>query len=65
MASILSNCFVVKSITEGKLEYCEAKDVLWDTGATNTIVSNSIVKALGLQPIKKALIAGIGGYIEI
>lgn len=64
VASILSSCFVVKSIAESKLEYCEAKDVLWDTGATNTIISNGIAKALGLVPIKKALIAGIGGDVE-
>lgn len=32
--SILSSCFVIKPATNNKLEYCEAKDVLWDTGAT-------------------------------
>lgn len=64
VTSILSCCFVVKSIADGKLEYCEAKDVLWDTGATNSIISNGIAKALGLKPIKKALIAGVGGEIE-
>ena len=47
-----------------KLEYCEAKDVLWDTGATNTIISRNIADALGLEPIQKAMIAGIGGNVE-
>ena len=59
--SILSSCFVIKPVTNNKLEYCEAKDVLWDTGATNTIISRNIADALGLEPIQKAMIAGIGG----
>lgn len=62
--SVLSNCFVIKPTNTNKLEYCEAKDVLWDTGATNTIISNSMAQALGLEPIKKAIIAGIGGNVE-
>lgn len=41
--SILSSCFVIKPATNNKLEYCEAKDVLWDTGATNTIISRNMV----------------------
>ena len=62
--SILSSCYVFKPTDTSKLEYCEAKDVLWDTGATNTIISQNMADALGLQPIKKALIAGIGGNVE-
>ena len=62
--SILSSCFVIKPATNNKLEYCEAKDVLWDTGATNTIISRNIADALGLEPIQKAMIAGIGGNVE-
>lgn len=62
--SIISICLVVKSVNGTNIEYCEAKDVLWDTGATNTIISQSIADALGLEPIKKALISGIGGNIE-
>jgi predicted aspartyl protease len=55
---------VIKPATNNKLEYCEAKDVLWDTGATNTIISRNIADALGLEPIQKAMIAGIGGNVE-
>lgn len=62
--SILSGCFVVKPVVDGKVEYCEAENVLWDTGATNTIMSKNIAEALKLTPIKKAMIAGIGGSIE-
>lgn len=62
--SILSSCYVFKPTDTSKLEYCEAKDVLWDTGATNTIISLNMADALELQPIKKALIAGIGGNVE-
>ena len=53
--SILSSCFVIKPATNNKLEYCEAKDVLWDTGATNTIISRNIADALGLEPSLKHL----------
>ena len=62
--SILSSCIVIKAILHNKLEYCEAQDVLWDTGATNTIVSKNIIDALKLEPIKKAYISGIGGNVE-
>lgn len=62
--SILPSCFVIKPATNNKLEYCEAKDVLWDTGATNTIISRNIADALGLEPIQKVMIAGIGGNVE-
>ena len=55
---------MIKPATNNKLEYCEAKDVLWDTGATNTIISRNIADALGLEPIQKAMIAGIGGNVE-
>ena len=62
--SVLSACFVVKPIVDGNVEYCEAENVLWDTGATNTIISKNIAEALKLNPIKKAVISGIGGSIE-
>ena len=62
--SIVSSCFVVKQVAGNKIEYCEVQNVLWDTGATNTIISKNIADALGLEPIKKALISGIGGNVE-
>lgn len=53
--SILSSCFVIKPATNNKLEYCEAKDVLWDTGATNTIIDNDII--IGMDTITRGDLA--------
>ena len=61
---IVADFRVIKRATNNKLEYCEAKDVLWDTGATNTIISRNIADALGLEPIQKVMIAGIGGNVR-
>lgn len=35
--------------------HCQVENVLWDTGATNTLISQEVVNALGLQPKNKAL----------
>lgn len=29
--------------------HCQVENVLWDTGATNTLISQEVVNALGLQ----------------
>lgn len=44
--------------------YCETESALWDTGATNTIISQMIVEELKLTPIKQAAISGIGGVVN-
>lgn len=41
--------------------HCQVENVLWDTGATNTLISQEVVNALGLQPKNKALISSAGG----
>ena len=33
--------------------HCQVENVLWDTGATNTLISQEVVNALGLQPKNK------------
>ena len=38
--------------------------MVWDTGATNTLVSSQVVEALGLVPIEKSLVEGVGGIVE-
>ena len=35
--------------------HCQVENVLWDTGATNTLISQEVVNALGLQPKNKLL----------
>ena len=30
--------------------HCQVENVLWDTGAPNTLISHEVVDALGLQP---------------
>lgn len=44
--------------------HCQVENVLWDTGATNTLISQEVVNALGLQPKNKALISSAGGDVE-
>ena len=45
--------------------HCQVENVLWDTGATNTLISQEVVNALGLQPKNKALISSAGGECRI
>ena len=47
-----------------ELRYCETNLALWDTGATNTIISTMVVEELQLVPIKQAAISGIGGVVN-
>ena len=35
-------------------------DAIWDTGATNTAVSSHLAKSLGLKPITKTTVVGVG-----
>lgn len=44
--------------------HCLVDNVLWDTGATNTLISQQVVDALGLKPKNKALISSAGGDVE-
>ena len=37
---------------------------LWDTGATNTVISERMVTRLGLPPIAKAKVSGVAGTHE-
>lgn len=43
---------------------CEVESTVWDTGATNTIISAAVIEALGLDPIEKSQIEGVGGIME-
>lgn len=41
-----------------------ANVAVWDTGATNTIITPEIVKRLGLNPVMDGGLSGIGGEVE-
>lgn len=66
--AIQTDCIVMPSIEEitqsRQLCYTEVKSMVWDTGATNTLVSSQVVEALELVPIEKSLVEGVGGIVE-
>lgn len=44
-SAIISKCLALQFLpNSNKIEYCEAKEVLWDTGSTNTIISTASLK---------------------
>jgi len=40
------------------------QNAMWDTGATNTLISSKIIKALGLKPFGKSGLSSANGVIE-
>ena len=68
VSAIQTDCIVMPSIEEitqsKQLRYTEVKSMVWDTGATNTLVSSQVVEALGLVPLEKSRVEGVGGIIE-
>lgn len=67
--AIITDCYVVmpNGITDkdGNRRYCKIENAAWDTGATDTIISPSIVVELGLQPTGKTSISSYGGAVEV
>lgn len=43
---------------------CEVESTVWDTGATNTIISSAVIDALGLKPVRQTQIEGVGGCMD-
>jgi len=37
---------------------------IWDTGATNTVISSKVVESLGLKPIDKVRMSGVNSVVE-
>ena len=64
---IQTNC-VVTPFFEKKdgmlVSGCEVESSVWDTGATNTIISTAVVEALELKPVSSTQIEGVGGIID-
>lgn len=42
-----------------------SENALWDTGAQMTVISEKVVKALGLKPYGKGTVMGIGGENDV
>ena len=66
--AIITNCFIVMPSDvvdkNGDRRYCRIENAVWDTGATNTVISPEIVEALGLKPTGKSSISAYGGIVE-
>lgn len=67
--AIITDCYVVmpSGVTDkkGNRLYCKIANAAWDTGATNTIISPEIVKALELKPNGKCIVSAYGGTNEV
>ncbi|MCQ2203518.1 MAG: retroviral-like aspartic protease family protein [Bacteroidales bacterium] len=42
-----------------------SENALWDTGAQVTVISEKVVKSLGLKPYGKGIVLGIGGESSV
>ena len=66
--AIITDCFIVmpSGVTDeyGDRRYCKIENAVWDTGATNTVISPEVVEALGLKPTGKSSISAYGGIVE-
>ena len=66
--AIITDCYVVmpEGVTdsEGNRRFCKIENAAWDTGATNTIISPEVVKALGLIPSGTCAVSAYGGVLE-
>lgn len=48
----------------GQLKYTQVSSMVWDTGATNTLISSQVVDALELVPLEESLVEGVGGIVK-
>ena len=65
--AIQTNCIITPYFEKGQgisIPGCEVESTVWDTGATNTVISGQVIDALGLEPIEKSQIEGVGGIME-
>lgn len=63
--AVITKCYILapKTDKDGNRHYCETDNAMWDTGSTNTSISQEIVAALNLQPIGKIPVSIYGGSI--
>ena len=66
--AIITGCFIVmpSDVVDANVDrrYCRIENAVWDTGATNTVISPDVVEALGLKPTGKSSISAYGGVVE-
>lgn len=66
--AIITECRICPPVDFSKGEMPQkvytSQNAMWDTGATNTLISSRIVKALGLNPFGTSGISSVNGIIE-
>lgn len=64
--AIVTECVVYSCQTtlDGVTKHCHVHSTMWDTGATNTVLSPKIIKALGIKPFAKSGVVGVGGNVD-
>ena len=65
--AIQTNCVITPYFVKGQSTFvpgCEVESTVWDTGATNTVISGQVIDALSLKPIEKSQIEGVGGIMD-
>ncbi len=62
----LANCIKTPVVLTNELENKSVETLaIWDTGATNSVITKSAAAELGLIPISKAVVNGVHGYKEV
>jgi predicted aspartyl protease len=51
-------------LPNGGQESCKPFDLLWDTGATNTVITPQVVQTLELKPFGKVQVRGVNSITE-
>lgn len=68
MEAIITECKICPPVdfANGEMpsKVYTSQNAMWDTGATNTLISPRIVKALGLKPFGKSGISSANGIVE-
>lgn len=65
--AIQTNCVITPYFEKGHealVPGCEVESTVWDTGATNTIISAAVIDALNLKPIEHTQLEGVGGIMD-
>jgi hypothetical protein len=64
LTALATPCHVSQAFTpaNGTPEYPRVEfNALWDTGATNSVITPRVVQACGLKPIRRGLTQGVNG----
>lgn len=62
----IENCIKTPVILKNTFTNKAVKTLaIWDTGATNSVITQSCAKSLGLIPVSKAMVKGVHGGKEV